>query len=83
MLGTVVLLPLMFKPWEDKLYASREMYPYLIKHTTQRRGAVRRGFPGPFNTAQPEFFCCKTKLTMLFYIYVFVYTCNVFSCMYV
>lgn len=61
-----------------------KMYAFMnTLHQKFDRGTVRRWFPGPFNTAQPEFFCCKTKLTMLFYIYVFVYTCNVFSCMYV
>lgn len=76
--GTVVSSPLMFQPWEDRLT------PPLNTTSIQfQRGTVRHSFPGPFKTAQPEFFCCKTKLTMLFYIYVFVYTCNVLSCMYV
>lgn len=40
-------------------------------------------FPGPLNTAQPEFLCCKTKLLMLFYINVLVYTWTRYvACMY-
>lgn len=66
-------------------HCSRIKYAFMINTLHQKfwGGTVRYSFPGPFNTAQPEFFCCKTKLTMLFYIYVFVYTCNVFCCMYV
>lgn len=35
--------------------------------------------PGPLNTAQPEFLCCKTKLLMLFYI-MFLYIHGHVSC---
>lgn len=69
-----------FKPRGDSF---TPLEKYTTHFMTFQRGAVRPSSPGPFNTAQPEFLCCKTKLTMLFYIYVFVYTCNVFCCMYV
>lgn len=49
---------------------------YIEKKPTFQRGTLGLGLTGPLDTAQPEFICCKTKLTMLFYIYVFVYTCN-------
>lgn len=49
---------------------------YIEKNPTFQRGTLGLGLTGPLDTAQPEFSCCKTKLTMLFYIYVFVYTCN-------
>lgn len=68
-----------------RLFMPLDKCTLLLLHYTQtvQRRTVRHSSPGPLNTAQPEFFCCKTKLTMLFYIYVFVYTCNLFSCMYV
>lgn len=77
MSGTVVVL----NPRDDRFHVKKCTLSCRTHYI--ERGTVRRPFPGPFNTAQPEFFCCKTKLTMLFYIYVFVYTCNVFSCMYI
>lgn len=80
--GTVVFSS-MFTLWEDTLMPQAGMYALAAnalhreeEADTCRRGALGRGLTGPLDTAQPEFICCKTKLTMLFYIYVFVYTCN-------
>lgn len=54
---------------------------FVRSHDTTQ-GTIGLLFPGPLNTAQPEFLCCKTKLLMLFYINVVVYTCGALSGMY-
>lgn len=72
-----------FKVWRCVSAHERSALPLQL-HTTQDGTVgrlaflVRRPLQHNLNSL-----CCKTKLTMLFYIYVFVYTCNVFSCMYV
>lgn len=58
-----------------KLSCLKKMYVFMVntQHPRLQRGTVRPSFPGPFNTAQPEFICCKTKLTMLF-LHMSLYT---------
>lgn len=66
-------------------HASSEMYAFTENtlHQTFQGGRGGPSFPGPFSTAQPEFICCKTKLTMLFYICLFyTHAMNLVACMY-